>query len=230
MHKVSSLKVIFNHQGFYFIFTLSFVIVSEFLLQAPFMGFIASVSGICYVFLAGNRRAICHIFGIIYCISYALTAYEAKLFGEIALTSLYLFINLLGILEWNKHKNPENKKIELRKMDQKTWLYAAMGIFMLTIIHLIFFLRVQTSYLFLNSLTFSLQITAYFLQSQRYSHHYLIVTLANILMLFIWGSYMLEDKQYFLQFFNTLIFLFIGIFYHLKWIQQLKSQYLRTIN
>lgn len=199
----------------------SLIVALDFYLHSSLASMLAAFSGVCFAFFAGAMRLICYFFGLCYCISYAIIAFEARLYGDVFLSLIYLPLNLIGLIEWHKYPYKDSK-IKLKSLKSLTPMLIILSIS--TLIYGLFLSHIRSSYPFLNALSVALQLFATYLQSKRYIQSYLLVTLANIIMCYIWFKLSLVESKMFLQFFNACIFLIIGIVFCIKWQREYKSQ------
>lgn len=198
----------------------SLIVALDFYLHSSLASMLAAFSGVCFAFFAGAMRLICYFFGLCYCISYAIIAFEARLYGDVFLSLVYLPLNLIGLIEWHNHPYKEKIKLKSLKSLTPTLILIALS----SLAYGFFLDSIHSSYPFLNALSVALQLFATYLQSKRYIQSYLLVTLANIIMCYIWFRLSLGDTKMFLQFFNACIFLIIGIVFYIKWQREYKSQ------
>lgn len=200
-----------------------FVIGSGFYLHSSVSSILAAFSGICFAFFAGAMRIVCYFFGFVYCLSYAFTSFEAKLYGDVVLSLFYLPLNILGFIEWYRHPY-QNTTIRLQSLSLPIFISLSLILFFSALIYGFILQRLSSVYPFCNAFAVVLQICATYLQSRRYVQSYLWITLANLIMIYIWLEISLMDIQSFLQFFNTCIFCMIGIIFHFKWKKEFKAQ------
>lgn len=196
------------------------IVALDFYLHSSLASMLAAFSGVCFAFFAGAMRLICYFFGLCYCISYAIIAFEARLYGDVFLSLIYLPLNLIGLIEWHNHPYKEKIKLKSLKSLTPTLILIALS----SLAYGFFLDSIHSSHPFLNALSVALQLFATYLQSKRYIQSYLLVTLANIIMCYIWFRLSLGDTKMFLQFFNACIFLIIGIVFYIKWQREYKSQ------
>ncbi len=197
------------------------IVILDFYIHSSLNYMLAAFSGVCFAFFAGAMRIICYFFGFIYCLSYISIAIEARLYGDIFLSLIYLPLNLIGLIEWYKYPYKDSK-IKLKSLKNLTPMLIILSIS--TLIYGLFLSHIRSSYPFLNALSVLLQLFATYLQSKRYIQSYLLVTLANIIMCYIWFKLSLVESKMLLQFFNTCIFLIIGVIFYIRWQKEYNLQ------
>ncbi|MCE3039128.1 nicotinamide riboside transporter PnuC [Helicobacter anatolicus] len=200
-----------------FICACFLITIPTFYTQDFWINFFIAILGLSYAFFAGAKKAICHIFGIFYAILSIILSFEIKLYAEMLLNISYLFLNTIGFFLWSKNQNSTQTQITIQNLPHSITFIYLFVILILSILHGFILKNFNASFAFLNSLTLFLQIFALFLQVKRYIQNYLFITLANILTLYIWIKFVFVDSKYIFQFLNTLIFLFIGIYYYWQW-------------
>ncbi len=199
----------------------AFSLFSQYHVHASTLSLISALSGICFAFFAGEMRIVCYFFGLVYCLAYSIVAYEVKLYGDIFLNLIYLPLNILGLFSWYQHRNQE--KIFLLSLNFKQHIWLGFVTLLLWLGYGFFLIKISAHYPMLNALSIILQILATYLQARRYVQNYLLVIVANLIMLWIWFDIFSRDFSHFLQFFNALIFLIISIFYYFRWQKEFKE-------
>lgn len=183
---------------------------------------LASLCGIFYAFFAGQGKFLCFIFGLLYCVFYTYISYETKLYGEMLLTLLYIPLNLFGIFSWVKNQDSSKTKIQIQALTTSQIFSYLFILVLISVFYGIFLSKIDAKFPFLNAFSTIAQILAFYLQIHRYKENYLIVTLANIILCYIWLEMFLQNPVYIAQTLNMFLFLFLGIFYYFKWHQEFK--------
>lgn len=192
-------------------------IVITFYFEIQNLHLIVGISGILYAFFAGQGKILCFFFGLIYCFGYIYVCYEAKLYGDMMLTILYIPLNILGFFTWKKNQNLAKTKIIIQKLTNRSFTAYILVGFFIGLIYGFFLQKIHSEFPFLNAFSTIAQILAFYLQIQRYQENYIIVTFANGILCYIWLNLFLQQTTYLPQLFNTIIFLFLGILYYFKW-------------
>ncbi|CBG40502.1 nicotinamide riboside transporter PnuC [Helicobacter mustelae] len=185
--------------------------------QDHVLNLIGAILGVLFAFFAGAGKPICFIFGIFYSVLMIFITFEAKLYIELWLNLFYLPINVIALTLWQKNLNDEKKRVRVHKLTPTALLLVLVGIAILSIALWQIGVAFHAEFALLNSITTVLQIVAFILQTQRYAQHYWLVTLANLIMVYIWLKISLGDFKFIFQFLNSLVFLGIGIYYALQW-------------
>lgn len=202
--------------------TCLFVVVLSVISGAGAMSIVVALLGIAYVFFAGEGKVLCFFFGIAYSILYAYIAYENKLYGDVMLNILYLPINLAGILLWLKNQNQEQTKITIISLSPKGMMAYFLMVAVFTYAYGAYLQSIGASFAYLNAFSVVAQIFAFYLQVKRYVQNYLLVTLANIVMIVIWWLIYDTSKEQIAQLLNMIIFFIAGVYYYFAWKKDLR--------
>lgn len=186
------------------------------------VGIFVAILGILYAFFAGEGRIVCFMFGIIYSILYAHIAFEARLYGDVMLNLFYLPINVLGILTWREHQNGERVGVQALGALGMSIYVLIVGV--TSIAYGVFLDSVDSSFAYWNALSVVLQLVAFYLQARCYVQSYLLVSLANVVSIFIWWMIYQGDSNALPQLLNMIVFLGIGLWYWRVWALERKSK------
>lgn len=184
----------------------------------------AAILGILYAFFAGAGKLICFAFGLLYSLIYLYIAWDVKLYGEVMLNLLYLPINLLGILMWRKNQNAKRHRVIVRSLSLRDFALCLLVSLFLSVLYGAVLDWMGGHLAYLNALSVVLQLLAFYLQIKRYVQNYMVVTLANVLAIVIWGLIYDQDSRAIPQLLNMCIFLCIGIYYWNDWAKQISIQ------
>ncbi|GAA8473037.1 nicotinamide riboside transporter PnuC [Helicobacter pylori] len=200
-----------------------FLIATNILVKGSFINLLAGLSGILYAFFAGERQTICFVFGLVYNLSYAYVAYQWKLNADVILCLfLYMPVTIYGLFAWKKTEQHEGV-IKAQKLP-KNWRFAlVLGIGVLTYVSALFFKEIKTNFLWAESFNFVIFIIAFILQVLRYMESYVLMTLGNIVSIIVWFCIFQISTESLVQFFTTILYLFIGLYYLKRWNKSCKQ-------
>lgn len=200
-----------------------FLTITNILVKGSFINLLAGLSGILYALFAGERQTICFVFGLVYNLSYAYVAYQWKLNADVILCLfLYMPVTIYGLFAWKKTERHEGV-IKAQKLP-KNWRFAlVLGIGVLTYVSALFFKEIKTNFLWAESFNFVIFIIAFILQVLRYIENYALVTLGNIVSIIVWFCIFQISTESLVQFFTTILYLFIGMYYFSRWNQSCKQ-------
>lgn len=204
------------------VFCSYFATISTLYFEGDIFAITASVCGILYALFAGRGKMVCFFFGLVYCFSYIKVSFDARLYGDVILTLIYIPINFFGLYSWLRHQNTAKTSIKIRKLSLRAFILW-LGILTLASLVYGFILRhMGAVFAFPNAFSVAAGLIAFYLQTQRYVENYFIITLANIVTLGIWFALFLENQGSFAILFMNLVFLVLGVVYYLRWRREAK--------
>ncbi|MFP6064616.1 nicotinamide riboside transporter PnuC [Helicobacter pylori] len=200
-----------------------FLIVTNILVKGSFINLLAGLSGVLYAFFAGERQTICFVFGLVYNLSYAYVAYQWKLNADVILCLfLYIPVTIYGLFAWKKTERHESV-IKAQKLSKNWRFVLLLGIGVLTCVSALFFKEIKTNFLWAESFNFVIFIIAFILQVLRYMESYVLMTLGNIVSIIVWFCIFQISTESLVQFFTTILYLFIGMYYFNRWNKSCKQ-------
>lgn len=200
-----------------------FLIVTNILVKGSFINLLAGLSGVLYAFFAGERQTICFVFGLVYNLSYAYVAYQWKLNADVILCLfLYIPVTIYGLFAWKKTEQHESV-IKAQKLSKNWRFVLLLGVGVLTCVSALFFKEIKTNFLWAESFNFVIFIIAFILQVLRYMESYVLMTLGNIVSIIVWFCIFQISTESLVQFFTTILYLFIGMYYFNRWNQSCKQ-------
>ncbi|MFP6352750.1 nicotinamide riboside transporter PnuC [Helicobacter pylori] len=200
-----------------------FLTITNILVKGSFINLLAGLSGVLYAFFAGERQTICFVFGLIYNLSYAYVAYQWKLNADVILCLfLYMPVTIYGLFAWKKTEQHEGA-IKAQKLPKNWRFILILGIGVLTYVSALFFKEIKTNFLWAESFNFVIFIIAFILQVLRYMESYVLMTLGNIVSIIVWFCIFQISTESLVQFFTTILYLFIGMYYLKRWNKSCKQ-------
>ncbi|MFP6128663.1 nicotinamide riboside transporter PnuC [Helicobacter pylori] len=200
-----------------------FLTITNILVKGSFINLLAGLSGVLYAFFAGERQTICFVFGLVYNLSYAYVAYQWKLNADVILCLfLYIPVTIYGLFAWKKTEQHKGA-IKAQKLS-KNWRFTlVLGVGVLTCVSALFFKEIKTNFLWAESFNFVIFIIAFILQVLRYMESYVLMTLGNIVSIIVWFCIFQISTESLVQFFTTILYLFIGMYYFKRWNKSCKQ-------
>ncbi|GAA9944076.1 nicotinamide riboside transporter PnuC [Helicobacter pylori] len=200
-----------------------FLTITNILVKGSFINLLAGLSGVLYAFFAGERQTICFVFGLVYNLSYAYVAYQWKLNADVILCLfLYMPVTIYGLFAWKKTQQHEGA-IKAQKLSKNWRFVLILGIGVLTYVSALFFKEIKTNFLWAESFNFVIFIIAFILQVLRYMESYVLMTLGNIVSIVVWFCIFKISTESLVQFFTTILYLFIGMYYLKRWNKSCKQ-------
>ncbi|WRB42924.1 nicotinamide riboside transporter PnuC [Helicobacter pylori] len=196
-----------------------FLTITNILVKGSFINLLAGLSGVLYAFFAGERQTICFVFGLVYNLSYAYVAYQWRLNADVILCLfLYMPVTIYGLFAWKKTERHEGV-IKAQKLSKNWRFILVLGVGVLTCVSALFFKEIKTNFLWAESFNFVIFIIAFILQVLRYMESYVLMTLGNIVSIIVWFCIFQISTESLVQFFTTILYLFIGMYYFKRWNQ-----------
>ncbi len=186
---------------------------------------LVAILGILYAFFAGVGKLICFYFGIAYSLLYIYLSYGVGLYGDVMLNLFYLPINILGIVLWKENQNAKQNRVLIRSLPLPAFFGILLFVAVLSLIYGFVLEAFKGEFSYLNALTVVLQLIAFYLQVKRYVQNYALVTLANLIYIWIfWVIWQERSPEAIAQFLNMIVFLGIGIYYWWLWSKEYRLQ------
>ena len=199
------------------VFCSYFATISTLYFEGDIFAITASVCGILYALFAGRGKMVCFFFGLVYCFSYIKVSFDARLYGDVILTLIYIPINFFGLYSWLRHQNTAKTSIKIRKLSLQAFILW-LGILSLASLVYGFILRhMGAVFAFPNAFSVAAGLIAFYLQTQRYVENYLFFTIANLTTLGIWLTLFLRGQAGLEPLFMMLTILTMGVFFYFRW-------------
>ncbi|MBN8199723.1 MULTISPECIES: nicotinamide riboside transporter PnuC [Bacillaceae] len=189
-----------NWTRFEIIWLITFTFVNIYLFFAwsdSMLGLISSISGMLCVVLVAKGKIANYYFGIVQTLTYAYIAYGYGLYGEAMLNALFYFpVQFIGIYLWRQHKTIRDVKgedVKVKSLTKKGWLYTLVAIVVLTIGYGFFLRYLEGNFVWTDSATNVLSITAQILMLKRFAEQWLLWISVNVLSIILWASALISQ-------------------------------------
>jgi nicotinamide mononucleotide transporter len=214
-----------NWTRFEIIWLITFTLVNIYLFFAwsdSLLGLISSISGMLCVVLVAKGKIANYYFGIVQTLTYAYIAYGYGLYGEAMLNALFYFpVQFIGIYLWRQHKTNRDVKgedVKVKSLTTKGWIYTLVSIVVLTIGYGYFLRYLEGNFVWTDSATNVLSITAQILMLKRFAEQWLLWISVNVLSIILWASALISQGG---NDFSMLVmwtaFLFNSIYGYINW-------------
>ncbi|WHY63680.1 nicotinamide riboside transporter PnuC [Cytobacillus firmus] len=219
------MRIFKNWTRFEIIWLITFTLVNIYLFFAwsdSLLGLISSISGMVCVVLVAKGKIANYYFGIIQTLTYAYIAYGYGLYGEAMLNALFYFpVQFIGIYLWRKHKTNRDVKgedVKVRSLTKKGWLYTVVSIVVLTIGYGFFLRYLEGNFVWTDSATNVLSITAQILMLKRFAEQWLLWISVNVLSIILWaGALITQGGNDFSMLVMWTAFLVNSIYGYINW-------------
>ncbi len=112
--------------------TLVIAVVSIVNKESP-LGFVAAVSGVMAVVLAGKGKLSTYLLGLVHVVTYETISFYAKFYGIVMLNFIYyLPMEFYGLYVWSKHMNPATNEVHKMRLPLRSTLILLVIVAILT--------------------------------------------------------------------------------------------------
>ncbi len=186
---------------------------------------VSAVFGLMYTIMAGKGKISCYVFGMIGTLCYSFLAWQNAIWGNLILYLAYYFpMEIIGIFAWNKHLEKDTKEIIKTSLNNKERLILGLIIFLFAIIFALILKKFNAQFPFLDSFATVLSIAGMYLTVKRCIEQWIIWTIVNILSVIIWFEIFIQGERTFATLLMWLIYLFLGVYFFIKWKLDMKKQ------
>ena len=113
------------------------------------------------------------------------------------LNALFYFpVQFIGIYLWRQHKTIRDVKgedVKVKSLTKKGWLYTLVAIVVLTIGYGFFLRYLEGNFVWTDSATNVLSITAQILMLKRFAEQWLLWISVNVLSIILWASALISQ-------------------------------------
>ncbi|MGN7178140.1 nicotinamide riboside transporter pnuC [Paenibacillus sp. FSL R5-0490] len=214
-----------NWTRFEIVWLITFTLVNIYLFFAwsdSLLGLISSITGMLCVVLVAKGKIANYYFGIVQTLTYAYIAYGYGLYGEAMLNALFYFpVQFIGIYLWKQHKTNQDVKgedVKVKSLTKKGWLYTLISIVTLTIGYGFFLRYLEGNFVWTDSATNVLSITAQILMLKRFAEQWLLWISVNVLSIILWaGALITQGGNDFSMLVMWTAFLVNSIYGYINW-------------
>ncbi|WP_407376646.1 nicotinamide riboside transporter PnuC [Methanobrevibacter sp.] len=97
------------------------------------LGFVAAVSGVMAVVLAGKGKLSTYLLGLVHVVTYETISFYAKFYGIVMLNFIYyLPMEFYGLYVWSKHMNPATNEVHKMRLPLRSTLILLVIVAILT--------------------------------------------------------------------------------------------------
>ncbi len=179
-------------------------------IQNNLLELIAALFGFLYVILAAKQNYLCWLSGIIMVTIYTWIFYHQKIYANMFLQIIYLFMSLYGFYCWVSKK--EGKEIKVTKMDNSYRLLMLVLLVMLTAMTYLMLQKTNSTMLFADAITAAAGLVATWMQARKYIDNWLLfipTDIALTYMFYVQGLYVTSILYF--------IYTFLAIYAYLQW-------------
>ncbi|MBQ9023757.1 MAG: nicotinamide mononucleotide transporter [Bacilli bacterium] len=184
-----------------------------------FIGSVILSSGILNIWFQTSGKSYNYIFACIFNIFNAYVSYINGLYGIFVLSLiLYLPLNIIGFISWNKEKDKNNIVLFRKYTKYKSLIIIASSLILSIIFGLLLGINKKQKLEFLDSSSNILNIFGIVLLNNRLNEGWIILLFNNIIDLLIWIiNFIHKSPNSFIMMIVSIFYLIINIYGIYKW-------------
>ncbi len=175
---------------------------------------IAAFFGVLYVLLAARQNYLCWFSGIVNVSIFAVIFFEQKLFGNMSLQIIYLFLSFYGLYSWITKDKKQHAVISL--MDNSYRYFMLILFLILTGIVYLTLQNSNSTLLMLDATTAAAGLVATWMQARKFIENWLIWIPTDLAIM---GMFIFEGLYISAGLF--LLYSIIAVFAYFKWKKEL---------
>lgn len=185
---------------------------------------IAALTGVWCVILTGKGKRSSFIFGVVNVVFYAITAFQAKYYGEVMLNLIYYFpMNFVGWFAWEKHMNDDTGEVVKTRLPLKkgifVYLITAIAIFIYGLV-----LKALGGNLpYIDSMSTVVSITAQVLSVRRLTEQWILWIVVDVVTVIMWAVNFAQGGESIATLAMWSVYLLNAIFMFIRWNKEAKA-------
>lgn len=151
------------------------------------VGIISAVTGVACVVCTGKGKLSAYLFGTVNCVLYAIISYDAALYGETMLNTIYYIpMQFIGFWTWRKNINSTTKEVKKRNMSASYRLLLIILIAIATFMYGILLLKLGDAMPFVDSFTTVSSVVAMVISVKMFSEQWWIWIAVDVFSVYMW--------------------------------------------
>ena len=184
---------------------------------------IATISGIVCVFLQTKEKIAAWPFGIVSVTISAYIFYHSRLYSDLGLHVIYIFLNIYGWYFWSVHKRKEAPTPILRLSVQQLVLYGGLTAILAVLLGYLMGTYTDADLYYFDAFTTAGSLVAQYLLAKKYIHNWLFWIAVDLVAIPV---YLYKGLYFFSGLF--FVYLVICIYGYLNWSKVLRAE--RAVN
>lgn len=182
------------------------------------MGIISATTGVACVICTGKGKLSAYTFGLINCVLYAIIAYNAKLYGETMLNTIYYIpCQFYGFYVWSKNIDSETNEVKKRHMTNKGRIFVLVGMVLSTVMYGFILKAIGDAMPFVDSFTTVSSIFAMIVSIKMFSEQWWIWIAVDIMTVIMWAIAYTNGTEAIATLLMWIIYLGNAIIMCIKW-------------
>lgn len=182
------------------------------------MGIVSATTGVICVVLTGKGKLSAYLFGLVNCVLYSIISYQATLYGETMLNTLYYIpMQFIGFYVWSRHINKETKEVVKKRMSFNTkWLL--IGVITLgTFLYGLFLQHIGDAMPFIDAFTTVSSVVAMVVSVKMFAEQWWIWIAVDIISVYMWWSNFMAGSDNIATLLMWIVYLGNAVIMLVKW-------------
>lgn len=185
---------------------------------------IAALTGVWCVILTGKGKRSSFLFGTVNVVFYAITAYQARYYGEVMLNLLYYFpMNFVGWFMWRKHMDQDTGEVKKLRLPLKKGavIYGATAVAILLYGLVLKALGGKLPYV--DSMSTVVSVTAQILSVWRLTEQWVLWIVVDIVTVIMWAVNFAQGGETIATLAMWSVYLLNAVFMYIRWNREAKQ-------
>jgi nicotinamide mononucleotide transporter len=182
------------------------------------MGIISASTGVACVVCTGKGKLSAYTFGLVNCVLYSIISFNAQLYGETMLNTLYYIpMQFVGFYVWSRHMDEETKEVEKKHMGWTGRLLLAFSMLTGTVIYG-FMLRVMNDAMpFVDAFTTVSSVIAMIVSVKMFAEQWWIWVAIDVFSVYMWYCNFMTGSDNMATLLMWVVYLGNAIIMLIKW-------------
>lgn len=188
------------------------------------MGIISATTGVACVVCTGKGKLSAYIFGLINCVLYAIISFNAKLYGETMLNTIYYVpMQFYGFYVWHKNMNSETNEVIKKHMTMKGRFISLLALIAGTVGYGFVLKAMGDKMPFIDSFTTVSSVAAMIISIKMFSEQWWLWTAVDIFSVIMWLVTFLNGNDSMATLLMWIIYLGNAIIMCVKWEKEIHN-------
>ena len=186
---------------------------------------LSALFGILYTIYAGKGRPVCYLFGLSGSGFYSYLAFNNLLWGNLGLyICYYIPMQILGIINWNKHLKPQTQEIYKTYLSKKERGIITLISLCLFIIISLLIRHLCGSHPYMDGIITACSITGMYLTVRRCIEQWVCWSIVNLVSILLWLNLAFGGEKVFSTVLMWIVYLLLGVYFYIMWSKELLNK------
>ncbi len=187
------------------------------------MGIISATTGVACVVCTGKGKLSAYIFGLVNCVLYAIISYQAKLYGETMLNTIYYVpMQFVGFHVWKKNMNSDTNEVMKRHMKNKGRIICLLAMVVLTVAYGFLLRHLGDAMPFVDSFTTVSSVVAMIVSIGMFAEQWWIWFAVDVFSVYMWWCNFRAGNDNMATLLMWIIYLGNAIIMLIRWEKEIK--------